>query len=169
MGMVLSAALGTVGVSLSPRRQLVNVLVEAIYKQYAENDGLADFENFHLAILDIYSTFNKVLGKHYDEPPLSDVKAKYDGWKGADHSKKQEIFVNFFEDIVEENRDHTTMVFTGVMIPPAAMVTKRALEKQPKLWALKHVPDIVFVPSATAMALISVKLSSRAMLGQHSS
>ncbi|KAK6918647.1 hypothetical protein RJ641_017069 [Dillenia turbinata] len=126
MGLVLSAALGAVGAPLTPTKALVDVLVDKIYKQYEEKDGLKDFEGFHCAILDIYSFFGN----------------------------KEEI-----------NRDHKAMIFTGLVTPPAAVYTKKALENQSKLQALKYVPDIVFVPVSTATCLISVKLLARAMLG----
>ncbi len=56
--------------------------------------------------------------------------------------------------------DNTTMI-TGIDTPPAAMVAKRAGENLPHLSIIKHIPDVVFVPSVTMAALVSAKLSRR--------
>lgn len=60
--------------------------------------------------------------------------------------------------------DNTTMM-TGIATPPAAMAAKRAGESLPQLKLLKVVPDVIFVPSATVLALVSTKLSRRVFLG----
>lgn len=61
--------------------------------------------------------------------------------------------------------DDSTII-TGLVTPPAAMVAKRAGETVPQLKLIKAIPDVVFVPSATVLALISVKLSRKMFLGQ---
>lgn len=60
--------------------------------------------------------------------------------------------------------DDSAMV-TGVVTPPAAMAAKRAAENLPQLKIIKVVPDVVFVPTATVLALASVKLTRRMFLG----
>lgn len=61
--------------------------------------------------------------------------------------------------------DDTTF-YTGIITPPAAMVAKRAGESVPQLKLIKSIPDVIFVPSATVLALISVKISRKMFLGQ---
>ena len=52
-------------------------------------------------------------------------------------------------------------MITGIVTPPAAMVAKKAGERVPALKLIKVVPDVLFVPSATFLALISVKVSRK--------
>jgi Ni,Fe-hydrogenase III small subunit len=53
------------------------------------------------------------------------------------------------------------VLIAGIVTPPAAMVAKRAGEKVPQLKAIKAIPDVLFVPTATVLALVSVKFSKR--------
>lgn len=61
--------------------------------------------------------------------------------------------------------DDMTMI-TGIVTPPAAMAAKRAGETVPQLKMIKAVPDVVFVPFATVLALFSVKISRRVFMGK---
>ncbi|PNX96391.1 hypothetical protein L195_g019597 [Trifolium pratense] len=54
------------------------------------------------------------------------------------------------------------MMITGIVAPPAAMVAKRSGQSVPQLSALKVIPDVIFVPTATILALIAVKSGTRA-------
>lgn len=60
--------------------------------------------------------------------------------------------------------DDSTII-TVLVTPPAAMAAKRAGETLPQLKLIKAIPDVVFVSSATVLALISVKLSRKMFLG----
>lgn len=59
--------------------------------------------------------------------------------------------------------DDATMI-TGILTPPVAMVAKRAGENVPQLKMIKAVPDALFVPSATVMALMSIKISRKIIM-----
>lgn len=61
--------------------------------------------------------------------------------------------------------DDCTMI-TGLITPPAAMVAKKAGGNVPQLKIIKAIPDVIFVPSATVLALISAKLSRRIILSK---
>lgn len=61
------------------------------------------------------------------------------------------------------------MMITGIVTPPAAMVAKRAGEKAPQLKAIKAIPDVLFVPTATVLALVTVKFSKRLLMGNTAS
>lgn len=65
------------------------------------------------------------------------------------------------EKNVKLSRADNTTLFTGILTPPLAMAAKKAGENVPQLKLIKNVPDVLFVPSATVMALISVKVSRR--------
>lgn len=61
------------------------------------------------------------------------------------------------------------MMITGIVTPPAAMAAKRAGEKVPQLKAIKAIPDVLFVPTATVLALVTVKFSKRILMGNTAS
>lgn len=61
--------------------------------------------------------------------------------------------------------DDFTLI-TGLVTPPAAMAAKRAGESVPQLKLIKALPDVIFVPSITVLALVSAKLSQKMILGQ---
>lgn len=60
--------------------------------------------------------------------------------------------------------DNSTLM-TGILTPPAAMATKRAGESVPQLKALKAIPDVIFVPGFTILALVCAKLTRRVFQG----
>lgn len=119
---------------------------------------IINFEEFHMEILDMFSTLNAALpGKHYDMPSREEVEVLFNEWKELDPIKKEEKFVDFMTKLKQSKVDDFTLI-TGLVTPPAAMAAKKAGESVPQLKIIKSVPDVVFVPSATILALISVKL-----------
>ncbi|XP_030511986.1 uncharacterized protein LOC115726311 [Rhodamnia argentea] len=161
MGMFMSF-LGKGGPS--PSSQMVGFFMGTLYKQFVEKD-ITNFEEFHIAVLDIFNNFNSALpGKHLDVPPRNKIEDCYKQWKEAKETKKKKIFVNFMTKNVNLSKLDDYTVVTGVVTPPVAMAAKRAGENVPQLTFIKAIPDVVFVPSATVLALISVKLSRRIFL-----
>lgn len=77
--------------------------------------------------------------------------------------------MEFMRKNVNLNKIDDTTMITGVMMPPVAMVAKRAGETVPQLKMIKVIPDVVFVPSATVLALFSVKISRRVLMGKMAS
>lgn len=62
--------------------------------------------------------------------------------------------------------DDSTLI-AGIVTPPAgAMAAKKAGESLPQLKLIKTIPDVIFIPSATVLALVSVKLSRKMFLGK---
>lgn len=93
--------------------------------------------------------------------------ACFTSWTNAkDRSDKRQVFVEFMKEKVTSSKVDDSMIITGIVTPPAAMVVKRAGENVPQLNMIKVIPDIVFVPSATVLALISVKVSRRIFMGE---
>ncbi|CAN1324614.1 hypothetical protein LINPERPRIM_LOCUS33168 [Linum perenne] len=157
MGMLMSS-LGK-GV---PSTQMVGFVMGGLYKQFVDRD-IQNFEDFHVAILDIFNTFNSALpGKHYDAPSRNEVQECYEAWtKTRDREARKELLVGFMRNKVSLSRlDQSTLV-TGIVTPPAAMAAKRAGENVPQLKMIKYIPDVVFVPSATVVAIITAKLTKR--------
>ncbi|KAJ9177330.1 hypothetical protein P3X46_012563 [Hevea brasiliensis] len=148
-----------------PSTQMVSFVMGTLYKQFVEKD-IKSFEEFHMAILDIFNTFNSALpGRHYDAPSRKDIEDCFARWKKAPEAKRKELFVDFMKTSVNLSRLDDSAMVTGVVTPPAAMAAKRAAENLPQLKIIKMVPDVVFVPTATVLALASVKLTRRMFLG----
>ncbi|KAL0464570.1 UNVERIFIED_CONTAM: hypothetical protein Slati_0344600 [Sesamum latifolium] len=84
-----------------PTQQMLGLVIGTLHRQFIEKD-IKTFEEFHMAILDTFSTVNAALpGKHYDAPSPKEVEKK----------------VNL------SKLDDTTLI-TGILTPPAAMAAK---------------------------------------------
>ncbi|XP_047321591.1 uncharacterized protein LOC124925590 [Impatiens glandulifera] len=146
----------------SPSNQMLNLVTGTLYHRFLDKD-IKSFEDFHLAILDIFNTFNSALpGKHYDAPSRQLVEECFAKWKeGGTKEERKEIFVEFVRRNASLSKLDNSSIITGLVTPPAAMVVKKAGEKVPQLSMVKVIPDVIFVPSATVLALVFVKLSRR--------
>lgn len=81
-------------------------------------------------------------------------------WKEAENeAKKKQVFVEFIKESVNLNKPQKVTLITGLVTPPAAMVAKKAGERVPALKIIKVIPDVLFVPTVTFLALISVQVS----------
>lgn len=148
-----------------PSTQMLNFLTASLYRQFTEKE-INTFDDFHIAILDILNNFNSALpGKHYDAPTRKEIEACFRKWKEAEQSGKKQVFMEFMKKSIQLSKLDNTTMMTGIATPPAAMAAKRAGESLPQLKLLKVVPDVIFVPSATVLALVSTKLSRRVFLG----
>ncbi|XP_043689997.1 uncharacterized protein LOC122640782 [Telopea speciosissima] len=151
-----------------PSAKMLGFLTDTLYKQFTEKP-IGTFEEFHLAILDIFNSFNSALpGRHYDVPTREDVEEYYKKWQEeTDAEKKKKVFMELMTTKVNTSKlDDSTMV-VGLLTPPAAMAVKRVGETVPQIRVIKAIPDVIFVPSATLIALISVKLSKRMSIKKH--
>ncbi|XP_065874265.1 uncharacterized protein [Euphorbia lathyris] len=150
-----------------PSTQMVGFVMGTLYKQFIEKD-INNFDDFHIAILDIFNTFNSALpGKHYDAPSRKELEACFSTWQDAADKaeERKEIFIKFMKKHVHLSQLDDSALVTGIVTPPAAMAAKKAAENLPQLKLIKYVPDVVFVPTATVLALVSVKLTRRMFLG----
>ncbi|GLT68824.1 hypothetical protein SLA2020_410220 [Shorea laevis] len=145
-----------------PSTQMLNLLLGTLYKQFTDKE-VSNFEQFHIAILDILNTFNSALpGKHYDSPLHKEVEECFQRWKDAEaDSVKKKIFIDFMKEKVKLSQLDNTTLITGLVTPPAAMAAKRAGEILPHGGILKVVPDVIFVPAVTMAALMTSKLSRK--------
>ncbi|XP_061996913.1 uncharacterized protein LOC133714713 isoform X2 [Rosa rugosa] len=140
---------------------MINYAMEPVYDKFIQK-SVTDLDEFHAAMLGVCSALNAAMpGKHYNAPGLEEVKVFYEEWKNADLTEKKEKFVKFVNDNVKVNQADTATLLTGVLAPPAAMAAKKAGESLPQLKMIKNVPDVLFVPSATVVALITVRFSKR--------
>ena len=90
----------------------------------------------------------------------------YEKWREEpDAAKKRLVFIEFMKNKVNLNKGDNSMMITGMVTPPAAMAAKRAGENVTQLKMIKAVPDVIFSPSATMVALIVAKVSKRMFMG----
>ncbi|XP_074323691.1 uncharacterized protein LOC141660600 [Apium graveolens] len=144
-----------------PSTQMLSLVMGTLYRKFIEKD-IKNSEDFQKAILDIFDTINSALpGKHYDVPPQKEVEACFAEWKEAKEPERKKLFTEFMtKNVILGKLDETSLV-TGLVTPPAALAAKRAGESLPQLSIIKSIPDVIFVPTATILALISVKVSRR--------
>ncbi|XP_024962278.1 uncharacterized protein LOC112502558 [Cynara cardunculus var. scolymus] len=147
-----------------PTAQMLNLVLGTLHSKFMEKE-INGFDDFHLALLDMFNTINAALpGKHYDVPPQTKVEECFEKWEGAKESERKKVFIDFMKASVSLSMFDDSTFITGLVTPPAAMAAKRACESLPQLNAIKVIPDVIFVPSATILALISAKLSKRMFL-----
>ncbi|XP_022741582.1 uncharacterized protein LOC111293105 [Durio zibethinus] len=144
-----------------PSTKMVSFVFKSLHEQFTESE-IKDFDDFHAAILEILNVINSALpGKHCDTPARSEVEKCFEEWKNEQEpAKKKEVFIQFIKKIKLSKLDNTT-IMTGIITPPAAMAAKKAGEILPQLSLIKGIPDVVFVPSVTVIALVISKLSRR--------
>ncbi|PRQ57360.1 hypothetical protein RchiOBHm_Chr1g0347501 [Rosa chinensis] len=142
--------------------KMINYAMEPVYEKFIQNSD-TEFDEFHAAMLGVCSALNAAMpGKHYNVPGLEEVKEFHSTWNNLPtQKKKREQFIQFVKDNVRVNQADTATLLTGVLAPPGAMAAKKAGESLPQLKMIKNVPDILFVPTATVVALITVRFSKR--------
>ncbi|XP_027908369.1 uncharacterized protein LOC114167477 [Vigna unguiculata] len=160
MGLVMSYMGGT-GVEVANKG--MTMITGTLYDRVIEKRKIENFDDFHTAILDIFNAINMALpGKHYDAPPHDDIKKCYDGWSDeSDEDKRKEAFTTFINENVNLSKADESMMITGIVAPPVAMVVKKTGQTVPQLSVIKAIPDVAFVPGATILALIAIKLTKR--------
>lgn len=153
-----------------PSTQMFNYAMGTVYDQLMEKE-INNFEDFHKSLLDLFSSFNASLpGKRYDAPLRKEIEACFTKWKGAaDEKERKKVFIEFMRKEVKICKLDNTTLIVGLVMPPAAMGVKRAGESVPQLSLIKSIPDVVFVPTATVLALVSAKLSRRIFSGNGAS
>ncbi|CAL9228170.1 hypothetical protein ISN45_Aa07g002940 [Arabidopsis thaliana x Arabidopsis arenosa] len=160
----MGGSMGFLGKGVPPT-QMMNMVMGSLYKQFTQK-AINSFDDFHVAVLDIFNNFNSALpGRHFDFPTPDQIKACFARWKEAkDEEEKKKLFIEFMSKSVKPSKlDDVTMI-TGIVSPPAAMAAKRAGENVPQLKLIKLIPDVIFVPTVTILAIVSAKLSRRMYL-----
>ncbi|KAK4372119.1 hypothetical protein RND71_007503 [Anisodus tanguticus] len=118
----------------------------------------------------MFVTVNSALpGKHWVVPPLDKIEVCFEEMKQLDEEGKKKKVMEFMKENIQLNKLDSTSLIIGLATPPAAMAAKKAGEGVPQLKFIKSVPDVVFVPLATLLALTSVKLSRKLFLQQAAS
>ncbi|KAJ1415393.1 hypothetical protein SESBI_18083 [Sesbania bispinosa] len=100
-------------------------------------------------------------GKHYDAPAQKEIEDLFKQWNESKDEDKRKIFTDFMINNVNMSKVDNSMMITGIVAPPAAMVAKKTGQSVPQLSVMKAIPDVIFVPTATIFALIAVKITKR--------
>lgn len=79
------------------------------------------------------------------------------------------MFTKFINENVNLNKADESMLITAIVAPPAAMMDKKAGQVVPQLALMNAIPDVVFVPSATLLALIAIKIIKLTFIGNTTS
>nr|CAD1820635.1 unnamed protein product [Ananas comosus var. bracteatus] len=123
-----------------------------VYERYFKDKDIKTFEDFHINFVifcknsQLFRTLNHAgllrqrMGKSVDKP---------------------KTFFEFMEKHLKERKTNpTAMITTGLAAPAAAMALKRTGQNIPavKNFRLNLIPDAVFVPSCTLLALFAVRL-----------
>ncbi|KAK7295300.1 hypothetical protein RJT34_18206 [Clitoria ternatea] len=139
--------------------QMLNLVMNRLYEGFLEKDT-KEFDGFNVAILDTFNTINMALpGKRYVAPSHKDVKDWFIQWEKAKcEDEKKIVFTRFIEENVNINKADESMLITAIVAPSAAMVAKKSGQKVPQLTFMNAIPDVLFVPSATILALIATKI-----------
>ncbi|KAK1272785.1 hypothetical protein QJS04_geneDACA012501 [Acorus gramineus] len=123
------------------------------------------FEEFHLAFIDTCNKFNSIMpGRHFEIPSLKHIEMYYEEWKNkSDEQTRKAHMVDLLTKHMKPSKTGKAMVLTGLVAPSAAMAMKRAVEGSPqtKKFRVNMVPDVVFVPSVTLLALLGAKWYNR--------
>ncbi|XP_027186614.1 uncharacterized protein [Cicer arietinum] len=99
--------------------------------------------------------------KHYDVPSNKEIEDFFKQWNESNEENKNKIFSDFMLKNVNLSKVDDAMMITGIVAPPAAMMAKRTGQSVPQLSVMKAIPDVIFVPTATILALIAVKVTKR--------
>uniref|UniRef100_A0A1D1XS38 Ribonuclease Y n=1 Tax=Anthurium amnicola TaxID=1678845 RepID=A0A1D1XS38_9ARAE len=147
-------------------------LADKIFDQFFSKD-IKNFEQFHSAYLDLCNKFNStMLGQHYEAPQQEKIKQYFEKWNQESDKitapeekkkKRKELLIEFLMENVKISHTDQSVVMTGLVVPPAAMMLKKNGGKIPGLknLLLDVIPDYLFVPAVTLVALFGVKVVSQ--------
>ncbi|CAA7410989.1 unnamed protein product [Spirodela intermedia] len=154
MGIAMSLV-GKMGMPVS-----LSALTDRIFDQFFSKE-IKTFEEFHIHYLEVCNKLNStMIGQHYVAPEMAKIKECYNNWsKEADTQKKKDLIVSLLTDHVKLTQTDPSVMMTALVVPPAAMILKRAGENVPqvKRFRLNLVPDYLFVPAVTFFALFGTK------------
>ncbi|KAJ1690366.1 hypothetical protein LUZ63_014521 [Rhynchospora breviuscula] len=137
---------------------------EYFYDNFFKDKNIKEFEDFHTAFIDLCKYFNDVMpGKNFGAPPKEKVKLFYDqSWeKIEDEKQRREGLIAFVKEEVKEYKtDDNALIMAGLIVPAAAVMLKNTTQNVPpvKKFMLKYIPNVVFAPTVTMLALAGVQL-----------
>ena len=92
--------------------------------------------------------------------PEKKLQECFEAWRReTDTQKRKDLIVNLLTDRMTLTQTETSVIVTAMVVPPAAMIIKRAGENVPQIkrFRLNLVPDYLFVPVVTFAALFGAK------------
>ncbi|RZC02450.1 hypothetical protein D0Y65_017545 [Glycine soja] len=93
--------------------------------------------------------------------PRHAVQNYYETRTKSEEAQKKEAFIKFVTENVNQSKADESMMISGIVTPPVAMEAKKTGQTVPQLSIIKAVPDVAFVPEATILALIAIKLTRK--------
>ncbi|XP_060218969.1 uncharacterized protein LOC132645787 [Lycium barbarum] len=156
MGLIMSFA--GKGFPITP---VISKVMDKFQEEFLKKN-LENPDDFHVAVLDMFASVNKVLpGKHWRVPPYTEIEIFFNEMEKSNLTEeaKKEKVLTFLKKWIQPDKLDKFSLMIGLATPPAAMAAKKAGERVPQLKFMKSVPDVLFVPGATLLTLTAVKLS----------
>ncbi|KAL5973183.1 hypothetical protein ACLOJK_037210 [Asimina triloba] len=102
-------------------------------------------------------------GVRYDVPGREKIQRLLENWNKAGNDRvRQDLLDELFKEM---NPVSSVTIVTGIVAPPAMMLTKRALENVPKINVVRFVPDAVFVPFTSVASLALARFCTKMLRG----
>ncbi|XP_078178635.1 uncharacterized protein LOC144572835 [Carex rostrata] len=134
---------------------------DQLYANFFEGEDITKFENFHIAFIDLCKFLNDVVpGKHFKAPTKEEIKGFHEKWSQTEPERRKELIAFVNEKVKEVKTDDKLVIFTGMVVPAGAVALKNSAENIPqvKRFKLHLIPNFVFVPTLTFLALAGVQL-----------
>ncbi|KAH1086381.1 hypothetical protein GLYMA_07G113000v4 [Glycine max] len=139
----------------------MSMITGTLYDRIIKKRNIRDFNEFQIVILDIWELLGAPSNNHYDAPTHDDIENYYETRTKSEEAQKKEAFIKFVTENVNQSKADESMMISGIVTPPVAMEAKKTGQTVPQLSIIKAVPDVAFVPEATILALIAIKLTRK--------
>ncbi|KAJ1690365.1 hypothetical protein LUZ63_014520 [Rhynchospora breviuscula] len=137
--------------------------INKLYDRYFVRKEIKQFEEFHVAFIDLFRDFTSIFpGTRYNVPTSDEIEEFYTEWKNLEkEEQKKAQFCDFMnENIVFSDTHHNATLVTGIVAPTAAVIVKNTWKNTPilNIIPLHHIPTFIFVPSFTMLSLIGINV-----------
>ncbi|KAJ3693991.1 hypothetical protein LUZ60_009471 [Juncus effusus] len=140
------------------------ITIDQVYGRYFTRNEVVQFEEFHVAFIDLCKDFTALVpGNFYTVPPLDAIEEFYEKWNDLKEEREQkESFCKFMnKNICTSRTNQNATLVAGLVAPTAALVVKKTLRNTPLLniiIPLHLIPTCIFVPSCTILSLVGVRM-----------
>ncbi|KAJ3685706.1 hypothetical protein LUZ61_014870 [Rhynchospora tenuis] len=127
--------------------------INKVYDRYFIRKEIKQFEEFHVAFIDLFRDFTSLFpGTRYNVPTSEEIEEFYREWKNLEEEEEKKTqFCDFMnKNIVFSDTHHHATLVTGIVAPTAAVIVKNTWKNTPVLniIPLHHIPTFIFVPSS---------------------
>ncbi|KQJ93076.1 hypothetical protein BRADI_3g02612v3 [Brachypodium distachyon] len=152
--------------------RISSVAIEQVYDRYFKEKETSNFADFHIACVDFCKYFNTIMpGQDFYTPTLAQLKEFYENtWKPEKEDQKKK-FIEYMQEHTRQINDDKLFIMAGLAAPAAAIVAKRSGESIPQIkkFKLHIVPNVVFVPFCTLLAIMgatAMKMNKKSKANQ---